>query len=329
MADILATIAIPTYNRAKLLQKTLECMTSQDTKGKFNYEILVIDDGSTDRTRAVIKDAQDKFHGRLRYIWQEGEGYTHALNVAVREFTGEWLAFFDDDQITHASWLSQLLQAAGQQNAKMVGGPIVLDLPEEILARIGPVCRDIFGESPDIRDPQAYKQTPPFPSGGNRMVHRSVFELVGDFDENMLTGGCDRDFLLRAIALGVPMGWARGAVARHIIDPARFTPGHIKWYSLQWGCAFAYTDWKRWGGLKTCIACIARIGQALVINLPMFFYHKAKGDEAGEMDRRALLWRAVGYSRKTLNLLSPGIFPQNSFFEQVEFRRIRKTAQPA
>ncbi len=330
MAEITATVAIPSYNRASLLKKTLECILSQETQGKFNYEVLVIDDGSTDETPKVVEEAAGLSTVPVKYIKEEGRGYTHALNRAISEFQGQWLAFFDDDQLTHNRWLAQLLSAAKDQKAKMVGGPIVLELPKDILQTIGPVCRNIFGEyPPKCTGKLAFSQQMPLPPGGNRMIHRSVFDLIGGFDEKMLTGGCDRDFLLRACAARVPMGWAQEAVVRHLIDPGRFTREHIKWYSLQWGCSFAYIDSKRWGPLKTALACTARVGQALLVNLPLFLFAKLKGDDTSKMDRWALLWRAVGYTRQTLRILMPGLFAQEKFFSKVEFRRIRQTINRA
>ncbi len=327
MSDPSATIAIPTYNRAALLKKLLECMLTQDTQGKFSYEILIVDDASTDATHEVVRDAARNAKVPLRYIRESGQGYTHALNRSVHEFRGQWLAFFDDDQITHRSWLYLLLDAARDQKAKMVGGPIVLDLPEDVLQSLGPVCRDLFGESPDVRNPDKFRHRPPLPSGGNRLIHRSVFSEIGGFDERMVTGGCDRDFLLRARDHGIPMGWARKAVARHIIDRGRLKTRHIKWYSLQWGCAFAYTDWKQRGRMVTCLSCVGRIFQALFLNMPRYLYSKATGNRADVMDRYALLWRASGYTRKTLQLLAPAVFPQEEFFSKVEFRRVRDTSK--
>ena len=320
-----ATIAIPTYNRAPQLSDTLRCMVRQQTG--FPYEILVINDGSTDETPKVINRFAREYPVPVRCITERGCGYTHALNRAVDEFQGTWLAFFDDDQLAGPGWLAGLMRAAEEQDALMVGGPVILDIPEETLNRLGPVCRDIFGESPDVRDPERYAHRPPLPSGGNRLVHRKVFERVGTFDEKMLTGGCDRDFLLRALAAGIPMGWAPKSAAHHVISTGRFTYQHIKWYSLQWGCSFAYTDFKHKGRLFTAAACCARVGQALLINLPRLGLSRAAGKSAAVLDRQALLWRAAGYARKTLQLLAPDIFPQEKFFSRVEFRRVRESAE--
>jgi len=318
------SIAIPTYNRQEMLRKTMHSMINQQTEGNFTYEILIIDDASTDNTAAVVEEISRSSPVPIRYITEKGRGYTAVLNRAVLEFHGQWLAFFDDDQYAGSTWLNELYQYALNHSADMVGGPILLDLPEELLAKIGPVCRDLLGESPDARHPEQYKENPPLPGGGNRLVKRYVFQTVGPFDETMLTGGCDRDFLLRARAAGIKMGWAFPAIAYHQIPQERVTYNHIKWYSLQWGCSFAYIDWKRFGLVKTSLSCLARIGQALLINIPRLIWLKTQGNKPKIIDRQALLWRAVGYSRRTLQIISPKLFNQEKFFSRVEFRRARE-----
>ncbi len=324
MTEPTVTIAIPTYNRSAMLRKTLSCMTEQETDGLFTYEIMVIDDASTDDTATVVQEIIAQSPVPMCYVYGDGEGYTGVLNRAVAEFRGQWLALFDDDQLTHSTWLKELYSAAGEQKADMIGGPIVLDLPEETLAGLGSVCRDLYGESPDVRNPKDYAEKPPLPSGGNRLVHRRVFERVGAFDESMLTGGCDRDFLLRATDVGIVMGWAPSAAGRHQILPERTTYKHIKWYSLQWGCSFAYIDWKRSGILKTTLSAIARGGQAVLVHIPMLLWAKLQGNRAKILDRQALLWRAVGYGRRALQLLAPQFFAQERFFSRVEFRRAQE-----
>ncbi len=326
MKGTAATIAIPTYNRAHQLSMTLECMVSQECD--LEYEILIINDGSTDETGEVIDRFGHEHAVPIRCIQGHGHGYTHALNRAVSEFRTPWIAFFDDDQLAGPEWLASLMAAAKQQHALMVGGPVLLDIPQDILNGLGPVCRDLFGESPDVREPEKYTVTPPLPSGGNRLVHRKVFEKVGTFDDKMLTGGCDRDFLLRAIAANIPMGWAPEAKAKHVISTKRISYNHIKWYSLQWGCSFAYTDHKHRGICFTTGVCLARIGQAVCLNLPRLLYNKAINDNRTVLDLQALLWRAVGYTRKTLQLIAPKLFSQEEFFSRVEFRRVSKNVPP-
>jgi glycosyltransferase involved in cell wall biosynthesis len=302
----------------------MACMTSQQTNDEFTYEVLIIDDASSDDTRETAQQIIDTAPIQVRYLREKGCGYTAVLNRAVKEFHGQWLAFFDDDQLTHSTWLKELYTVGIKQNAEMIGGPIVLDLPDEVIAKLGPVCRDLYGESPDVREPQKYAAQPPLPSGGNRLVNRRVFENIGTFDEAMLTGGCDRDFLLRAKAVNITMAWAPQAIGRHRIPPERISYKHIKWYSLQWGCSFAYIDWKRFGTGKTTLFCITRIGQALVVNSPKLLWAKIRNNSIKTIDIQALLWRAVGYTKKTLQIIAPRLFSQKQFFSRVEFRRSRE-----
>lgn len=318
------SIIIPTYNREAMLQDVLTCMVNQETNDSFNYEVLVIDDASTDNTPEVIKIIAEQASVPVRYVREEGRGITRVLNRAIKEAHGQWLAFFDDDQMTHSCWLKQLFAIAMEQDVEMVGGPIMVDLPESVLNNIGSVCRDLYGESPDVIHPEMYLDTNPLPSGGNRLIHKRVFEVVGHHDESMLAGGADRDFLLRAVAAGIKMGWEPKAIGKHRILAERFAYKFIKGYSLQWGCAFAHIDKKRWGISKTVLSCVARIGQALLINLPKMLLAKYRKNNIETLDYQALLWRAVGYVRKTLQLVAPRCFAQESFFRKVEFRRARE-----
>ena len=157
------------------------------------------------------------------------------------------------------------------------------------------------------------------------LIKREIFDAVGIFDETFLTGGCDRDLVLRAMASGFKMGLTPRAVVRHMISPHRITAEHMKWYSLQFGSSFAQIDWKRWGRLKTVLACLARIGQALLVNLPLLFWASVRGNQPEILDRKALLWRAVGYIRRTLFLLAPRVFSQEHFLSRLEFRKERET----
>jgi glycosyltransferase involved in cell wall biosynthesis len=85
------TIIIPTYQRAHLIGLTLESALRQTYAG--GYEILVIDDGSTDNTADVVRSTAPN----ARYIWQQNVGIPEVLNVCVREARGEYISFLGSD----------------------------------------------------------------------------------------------------------------------------------------------------------------------------------------------------------------------------------------
>ena len=88
------TIFIPAYNRADLLPRAFESIEAQ----RFtDFEVLVIDDGSTDRTRDVVIQWQAKAEFTLRYYWQENRGKPAAHNAALDKIRGEFTVILDSD----------------------------------------------------------------------------------------------------------------------------------------------------------------------------------------------------------------------------------------
>ncbi|MBZ0220450.1 MAG: GNAT family N-acetyltransferase [Candidatus Methylomirabilis sp.] len=93
------SIIIPTYNRARLVCHAIDSILAQDYK---DYEIIVVDDGSTDSTPQVLR----KYSGAIKYLRQENRGFGAARNRGLDEAKGEYLAFLDSDDLWTAEKLS-------------------------------------------------------------------------------------------------------------------------------------------------------------------------------------------------------------------------------
>lgn len=96
----LVSVLIPTFNRAYILGKTIESVLAQTYQP---LEIIVVDDGSTDDTRALV----ETFDSRVHYIYQENAGLAAARNTGLKAARGEFIAFQDSDDL----WLPWKLQA--------------------------------------------------------------------------------------------------------------------------------------------------------------------------------------------------------------------------
>ena len=322
--NTLISIVVPTYNRSEMLRRALKSLICQDTDGLFSYEIIVIDDGSTDTTSQVASEVAGFSQVPIKYKRNQGKGYTQALNTGVNEASGKWIAFFDDDQLAEADWLKKLFDITLQMGADFVGGAILLDLPQEHLSRLGPVCRSHLGERTFYEKPVRCKGKKVIPPGGNRLVSRKIFDSIGLFDTLMVAGGCDRDLYLRASAAGFDIWVTKNAVVRHVIPLYRLEHNYFLWLSLRAGCNLAYTDSKRLDCRIMLVLCIARIGQAFLVNIPSLLFAFLKRDKAETLDRKCLLWRAMGYTRKTLFFLAPKLFQQERFFVGLDFRMERE-----
>src|SRR5436190_15605234 len=103
MAGSLVSIIVPTYNRAYCIEKTLDSALAQ-THG--DLEIVVVDDGSTDDTEALMARRYGA-EPRVRYIRQANTGVTGARNHGLREARGDYIAFLDSDDL----WLPWKLEA--------------------------------------------------------------------------------------------------------------------------------------------------------------------------------------------------------------------------
>ena len=102
MQRVRVSAIILTYNRADLIMEAIESVLAQTYT---DYEIIVIDDGSTDKTAQVLRELIET--GRIRYIWQENQGECAARNHGLRQARGEYVAFLDSDDL----WLPQKLEA--------------------------------------------------------------------------------------------------------------------------------------------------------------------------------------------------------------------------
>lgn len=93
------SVIIPTYNRASLLPRALESVFNQTFR---DFELIVVDDGSTDATPDVLK----RFNGKIKYIRQENQGTAAARNRGIQESQGEYIAFLDSDDY----WVPEKLE---------------------------------------------------------------------------------------------------------------------------------------------------------------------------------------------------------------------------
>jgi len=163
------SVIIPTYNRADFICDAIDSVLAQTYK---DYEIIVVDDGSTDNTKEVLK----KYDGKIRYFYKENMGVSAARNKGIKEAKGEYIAFLDSDDIWLTNNLETLINAIITSGVFVVTSTVkTIDVHGNILG-IKPLLRKGFS----IED-KFYNMSYIPPS--SVLLRREVFDKAGLFDE--------------------------------------------------------------------------------------------------------------------------------------------------
>lgn len=173
MTDIQFSVIIPTYNRADFLREAIESVLAQTFT---DFELIVVDDGSTDGTQELAAS----YKGMVRYIRQTNKGPSAARNNGIKNALGRYIAFLDSDDI----WLPEML--AKQFSLSLKKPAAGLTATGYGLINSGhPLTETVImneDELADARNGNLYKN---FFATSSVMVKKRCFETVGMFNENL------------------------------------------------------------------------------------------------------------------------------------------------
>lgn len=245
------SVILATRDRAALLQDALACLADQETHGRFTYEVLVADNGSSDGTRDVVKGMAKAFPVALRYLHEPKVGKPWAVNAGMRAARGAFFALTDDDVRVEPGWLSALWSCFRDTQADAVGGKI---LPRWIGERPAWLASDeavrpfVFGalgcvDHGERRLTSRYRRAY-YWVGGNLALRREMVEQIGGLHVWM-TRAQDSAYQQRCLQHGKTVVYEPGAVAYHVIGPERLTPVYFRMWWTRRGYYRAFrTYWR-------------------------------------------------------------------------------------
>jgi glucosyl-dolichyl phosphate glucuronosyltransferase len=126
MNEIHFSIIIPTYNRGKNLRETLKALSEQDNPG-CKFEVIPVDNNSTDDTKDVILEFAKSAPIPIRYTHEKMAGSAYARNAGFRQAKGEIIGLIDDDIIVGKNWVKEITSPYVDSNVGAVGGKINLE----------------------------------------------------------------------------------------------------------------------------------------------------------------------------------------------------------
>ncbi len=255
------SVIICTYNRAEYLRKVLIDLAGQDVIGRICFEVIIVDNNSTDNTRQVGEEFIAKYPEVFRYVFEARQGKTFALNTGIRESKGSIVAFTDDDVVIDNNWVFSVKQAfAANQACKAFGGRVLPLWPDTVpqwIAREGDFenTKGTIVEH-DLGDcVKKYSQAgvdPPI--GANMFFAREVLDKYGGFNEslnldiNTIPMLEDTEFCNRLLKCKEEMTYIPDSVVYHPVYPERLTKNYFRKHAFKTGRAhYVVSDVKRNG----------------------------------------------------------------------------------
>jgi glucosyl-dolichyl phosphate glucuronosyltransferase len=316
------SIVIATHNRASDLGQTLDSLARQ--RPADEWEVLVVDNNSTDDTRNVVTTRVGTFPAPLRYLFEAEPGRSPALNTGIRAARGTIVATTDDDVRVPADWLDQAGAALDGLGCDYVGGRVLPiwngPRPAWLSDRSGKHSAVIavldYGSAP-------LEFGARMPLGVNMAFRRSAFDRAGLWDPRVgrragtLLGQEVREWCVRARTAALRGCYAPAMVVEHVIPAARLTKHYFRrwyyWRGVSRGMLFTQSGLDPETPQQTTLD-FARVPQ--ILGVPRYLYRKAlitvgrwvrdlwRRDTVARFERELWMCFFVGFVQQRWNKVS-------------------------
>ncbi len=231
------TVLICTFNRSALLRQTLDSLALMDGVPE-PWDVLVVDNNSTDDTGAVVSSLIPTFPVPLRCLREPRQGKSHALNTGIAATPAHIVAFTDDDVVVSRRWLAEAVAPlVARDDVDYTGGPVRAIwgaprpgwLPAENSNLWGTIAALDYGP-----DPFVFEDRRRIPIGANMAVRRSVFDRAGVFNPALgrtgdsLLGQEQAEFFHRTRYAGIRGLYVPAMELEHHVPAARLTQHYFR-----------------------------------------------------------------------------------------------------
>ena len=235
-------------NRADELRHTIRSVAGLDVGDP--WELLIVDNKSTDHTRSTVEGEAAGFPGLLRYLYEGEQGKYAALNTGIRAAVGAYIAVTDDDSRVEPDWLRQAVAGLDRHGCGYVGGkvlPLWRGEPPKWLPNRGGFHWAVLGLQDHGPDALEFGvNNVPWPLGINIVAPRETYNRIALFDNQLgrtagtLRNQAQREWHLRARAAGMRGFYVPEMVVHHVVERERLTKHYFR-------------RWAYWHGISRAI----------------------------------------------------------------------------
>ena len=233
-----ATVIVCTYNRCKSLEDTLRAMQQQVVPPDISWELIVVDNNSSDGTQALVAEWQTRLPG-LRYQFEERQGLSYARNRGIEAANGALLLFTDDDVIPESDWVATVVRAMKLHGCDGLGGYIAPLWEETPPPWLTDKFHGFLAIRMDNHGPRLLEAEDDPPFGANMAFRREVFSRLGGFDVNrghkgkVLAGGEEWDLFARLRDSGGKVVYIPAARVHHKVEAFRLNKRYFRRWRYQ------------------------------------------------------------------------------------------------
>jgi succinoglycan biosynthesis protein ExoM len=212
------SVCICTYKRPRLLRQALEKISLQETGGRFTFSIVVVDNDHGESAKRTVSEFCHLSDIETTYCVEPEQNIALARNRALKNASGNFIAFLDDDEFPTEDWLLSLFNALRQQGVDGVLGPVLPFFeaqPPSWLVR-GKFCIRSRHKTGTILD---WSET----RTGNVLLKSQILDGIDEpFRRQFVDGGEDNDFFRRMIQNGHSFSWCDEAIVYEVVPPERW-----------------------------------------------------------------------------------------------------------
>ncbi len=227
------SIVIPVFNNAEYTEKCLEEIYKL-TPPELLHEIIVVDNGSTDRTPDLLESYKEKYRNFKYFSNPQNLGFGKACNQGMKLNTGDYVLLLNNDTIPLEGWLSALVQEAEKDEQIGIAGPLMLYPENQLIQHAGVKIAKIEGNihayhdyilrnldnTPQIRESRDVQAV----TGAAMLIKRDVIRKIGCLSEEYLNSFEDIDFCFSAAEAGFKIRYCASSILYHYesATPGRF-----------------------------------------------------------------------------------------------------------
>ena len=273
---MLVSVVICSYNRAAYISGALDSLYQQ-TASKNNFEVIVVDNNSTDGTEQVVsKWRSENPEGYFHYSTETNQGASYARNTGAKLAKGQWLCFMDDDAIATPSYIENIIKhIQDKPEAIGFGGSIIPKYIPSEPKWMSYYVSSLVGNFEYAPTACAFENGK-YPIESNMIVKKDIYDSIGGFNTalpgvvgTLRIGGEGKELFYKILALGHTIYYDPSICVHHVVEVKKLTSEYM--YRVASGIGRGEKtrtlNISTWAYIQKIVEYIFKLGAAVILGI--------------------------------------------------------------